>query len=377
MKTIFITGGHYTPAKAVLENICSQHKKWRIYYVGRKFAMEGDYALSFEYQELKDDLRINFLEITAGRLQRKFTPHTISSLLKIPIGFLQAFYWILKYKPSAILSFGGYVAIPVVSVAYLFNIPIVHHEQVLVFDYPSKFLSRICTKTLVSFPHLVEQNKNNKTLYTGNPLRANIFANNPNAEITRLSNLKKKLRLPIVYVTGGSQGSHAINQIILEKLETITSECLLIWQTGDSDQFRDYQEISNKINTLDKNIGDRVFVSKFISSSLIGSVYNCADLVIGRSGANTIFELAALGKPAILIPLPWTHNHEQLENAKFLEKKGSVVILPEKNLNKEFMVTFKKTLRMINVLQHNALKYKEVVPLDSAAKIVSVLKSLI
>src|SRR5437868_379316 len=117
---ILVTGAHFTPAVATIEQL-KKYPDISIVYVGRKTTQEGDSSPSAE-SKILPTLGIKYIPITTGRLQRSFTIYTIPSLLKIPIGFIQAFYLILKEKPTVILSFGGYVALPLVFVGWLFSI---------------------------------------------------------------------------------------------------------------------------------------------------------------------------------------------------------------------------------------------------------------
>src|SRR3989344_9001367 len=114
---ILITGAHFTPAVATIEELKKVENE-EIVYVGRNTTLEGDRTQSVESKVLPA-LGVKFIPIIAGRLQRSFTPYTIPSLLKIPIGWIQALYIILSEKPDVILSFGGYVAVPVVIVGWL------------------------------------------------------------------------------------------------------------------------------------------------------------------------------------------------------------------------------------------------------------------
>jgi UDP-N-acetylglucosamine--N-acetylmuramyl-(pentapeptide) pyrophosphoryl-undecaprenol N-acetylglucosamine transferase len=134
MKLLIVAGGggHFAPSLAVIEKL---PKDVEVLLVGRKYALEGDSALSFEYQTAKK-LKLQFVSITAGRFQRKFTRHTIGSLLKSPIGLIGAIRAIREYKPDVVLSFGGYVSVPVVIAAAFQKIPIVVHEQVLGAGFP-------------------------------------------------------------------------------------------------------------------------------------------------------------------------------------------------------------------------------------------------
>ncbi len=349
MKKIFVTGGHYTPARAVINELI---EKYKIFYIGRKYALEGDTAISLEYQEMKNDKCVTFLEITTGRLQRKFTKNTLPSLLKIPIGFLQSFLWILKYQPDAILSFGGYVSIPVSSVAFIFGIPIVNHEQIPAFDYPSKYLNAIATKVLVSFPHLVKKNE----IYTGNPVRSEIF--------------HKSIPHPkTIYITGGNQGSHIINSAIFPILDKLLEKYDVIWQTGDSQEFKDFDKVPQKKNLTAK---------KFFSSSEIGSVYARSDLVISRAGANTVTELAALGIPSILIPIPWVHDAEQQKNAESLSQFSGSIIINQKDLTPDFLLErITEVFESLTDFKNNSEKAKVLYIKDSAKKIASELESVL
>jgi len=130
---ILVTGAHFTPAVAVIEEF-KKRPNIEIVYIGRNTTREGDTSPSIESQVLPD-LGIKFIPIITGRLQKDFTLFTIPSLLKIPIGFMQALFFILGEKPDVILSFGGYVAVPLVFIGWLFSIPIIVHEQTLVLSF--------------------------------------------------------------------------------------------------------------------------------------------------------------------------------------------------------------------------------------------------
>ncbi len=375
-KTIFVCGGHFTPAKAVVEALL-ETQNWRIFYLGRKKPLEGDKALSLEYLELSTDSRLTFLELTTGRPQRRFTSHTLPSLLKIPLGLLVSAYYLLRYQPDVILSFGGYLAVPVVSVGWLLGIPIVHHEQVPALDYPSKYLSLLATRVLVSFPHLLNGHDPQKWLFTGNPIRPEVFQANFTPELEKLATLKKKLSLPVVYVTGGSSGAHTINKTIQTSLPKLLDKTLLIWQTGDS-HFNDFDRAVETISKLPPNKRSRVIIKKFIHGSEIGAVFKLSDIVIGRSGANTVSELIALGKPAILIPIPWVHDNEQEENAKILSSAGAGHILKEPNLSlNSFLSELTNALTGLEELANAAKKLQRNSPVSATLNIVSVIDSVI
>src|SRR5437016_2502209 len=166
MKKVLITGGHLTPALAVLEEL--QSKKWSVAYVGRKYALEGDTSFSAEYQVIhqKD---ISFHNITTGRLQRSFTRFTLLSLLKIPIGFLQSTFILLQERPSLVMSFGGYIAVPIVIVAWLCGIPIITHEQTIKPGLANRIIAWFADVICVSWKESASHFPAAKTVVTGNP----------------------------------------------------------------------------------------------------------------------------------------------------------------------------------------------------------------
>jgi len=368
-KNIFITGGHFTPAKAVVDEL-NKTGKFNIFYVGRKNALEGDSAVSLEYQEMTIRPGVRFLKIITGRPQRRFTNKTIPSLLKIPMGLLQSLWWILRFQPRVVVTFGGYVAVPVATVAWLFDIPVIDHEQVLVFGSSIKYLSLLSQKVLVSFEHLVTDTTQEKYQFVGNPLRSEVFNSKLSLDTAKMSALKKKLKLPLIYITGGNQGSHKINQVFYDCLERILKDYLVIWQTGDSQEFRDFDKITDKIAYLPQNLRERIVLKKFVKGDEIGSVYDLADLVVGRSGANTVWEIGALGKNAIFVPITWVHDAEQLKNAQVLERVGSALVLEEKDLNIE---NLEKTIAFWKKNQKKMLeaakKTKKMFPTDAASRI--------
>src|SRR5690242_4478734 len=144
---LLITGGHLTPALGVLQNL---PRGVEVLYVGRKYALEGDNALSLEYQTITK-MGIPFANLVTGRIQRKLTKHTLSSFFKIPSGFYDAFKIIKTYHPDVILGFGGYVAVPICVIGSLLKIPIVIHEQTVSAGIANKLLARFADKICISW----------------------------------------------------------------------------------------------------------------------------------------------------------------------------------------------------------------------------------
>lgn len=360
MKTIFVTGGHYTPAKAVI-NEFKTAPDIKIFYVGTKYSFEGDKAVSYEYLEMSKDVRVHFLSITAGRLQPRFFVNVAQSLValgKIPVGFVQSLIWILKFHPSVVISFGGYIALPVVVAAWLNGIPIVTHEQTRAFGLANRIIQLLSKKICVGFRSSLPENPGEKWVFTGNPVRREIFQVNLTDELKDLKSIKQKEKIPLIYVTGGKQGAHILNETIAGILPELLQKSIVIIQTGDNQQFKDYDKLELIKARLDKNLSGKLLVKKFVTSDEIGAVFSLGDLVIGRAGANTVFDLAVLGLPAILVPIPWSRANEQYLNAQELARVGLAQIVLQENIGQ----LYGKAVEMLSELP----KYKKHAPEGTA-----------
>jgi UDP-N-acetylglucosamine--N-acetylmuramyl-(pentapeptide) pyrophosphoryl-undecaprenol N-acetylglucosamine transferase len=219
------------------------------------------------------------------------------------------------------MSFGGYLALPVVICAWLLDIPVLTHEQTPVPGLANKIIAKFAKKVL-----------------TGIPLRKEILNLRP-------------VKTSGIFVTGGNQGSHVINQASKD----LFKKYKVVIQTGDSKN-HDYEELLK----LNKH------TYKFLNALEMAKALNEANLVISRAGANICAELAYLGKPAILIPIPWSSGNEQMLNAKWLNDAGVAEILEQKDLNG------KNLLKLADFMFKNLKKYQHVIKVetDAARKIV-------
>lgn len=324
---ILITGAHFTPAVAVIEEL-KKYPDIRVIYIGRANTMEGDKSKSAESKVLPT-LGVKFIPIITGRLQRSFTLHTIPSLLKIPIGFIQALYILLKEKPDVILSFGGYVAVPTVLIGWLFSKPIIVHEQTLVCGLANKISSFFADRIALSFNEVNEFDKN-KTVITGNPIRKMVeVGGNISGQFSKIFHHAKSAKLPVILVTGGNQGSHIINNAIEASLQKLLSIACIIHVTGDN-KFKDFERLKAIEN-------EKYVVRKWIGEEY-GQVLQKVDLVISRAGINTLSELAYIGKNALVIPFEPIYKDEQNKNARYFEGQGLVRILPQSKLSSTTLI---------------------------------------
>ncbi|PIS12565.1 hypothetical protein COT70_00160 [candidate division WWE3 bacterium CG09_land_8_20_14_0_10_47_33] len=310
---IIVTGGHHTPALAVMEEL-TKRGNFCFFWVG--------WATQAEYRVIKK-LDIPLFNLQAGKLYRTAS---VGQIFKIPLGFFHAFYLLIKIRPRLIISFGGYLAAPVVLAGFLLRIPAVTHEQTVVSGWANRFIGFFAKKVFVSWERSRQFFPRGKTVVTGNPVREAIFE-------VKTNRFRFPENLPTIYITGGKQGAHVINEVVREALSEFLSSYNVIHQTGFSEVYPDYQKILVLRRQLPKKLSRRYLVQEFFGDEEIGAVYKAADLVVARAGANTVVEAAALGKPAIFIPIPWASHNEQMENAKLLERIGSARILPQEKLS--------------------------------------------
>lgn len=360
---ILITGAHFTPAVAVIEEL-KKIKGVEVVYVGRKTTMEGDETSSVESTVLPAR-GIRFVPIITGRLQRAFTIYTIPSLLKIPIGFIQALQIILSEKPDVVLSFGGYVAVPIVIAGWFLSVPIIIHEQTLVSGLANKISSCFADKIAVSF----EQStfKGEKVILTGNPIRRDIVDISQGVKLTHpWGGVGRHRGLPTILVLGGNQGSHVINLSLEGCLRQLTKIANVIHVTGRN-KFKDFERLE-EFGRLEK-FGKRYMAKQWLEKEY-GAILQNADLVISRAGINTLMELAYLGKPALVVPIPYLYQDEQNKNAKLFEKLGLVKILPQSKLSSRMLFQeIKRMLKNINELKEAAKKAKSVIIPDAAKRL--------
>lgn len=355
---VLVTGTHFTPAQAVIEEL-KKYPDTQIIYVGRKTTMEGDTSPSAESRVLPN-LGVKFIPIITGRLQREFTIYTIPSLLKIPVGILQSFYIILKEKPDVILSFGGYVGLPLVLMGWLFSIPIIIHEQTLVSGLANKVSGLFADKIALSFKQNINV-KDEKILMTGNPIRSLIKHPQNGLNNLKIFEIAKKERLPLILITGGNQGSHTINVVVEECLNKLIKIACIIHVTGES-KYNDFERLQKLQN-------DRYLVKKWIDREW-GNILSKVDLVISRAGINTLTELAYLEKPALVIPFEPLYHDEQNKNAKYFQSLGLVKILPQAKLSAESLLFHIKNMAdNSDQLKKDAKKAKPVLIPDAAKRL--------
>lgn len=335
---VVICGGHFSPAYALIEEL-GKNPDVKIIFFGRKFTTEGSGNLSAEYKEIsRKNIKSHW--IVTGRLQRVLSVFTLQALAKIPIGFLQSFFYLVTERPKLIVSFGGSLSLPVVFCGWLLRIDSVTHEQAIIPGLATRINSLFVKKVFVTWPQTKDYFGGEKAELVGNLTRKTIFKNKAKDEKIAgfLANQKKT-----IYVTGGNQGSHILNRFTFEWIKKIKNY-QIIHQVGTANFKGDLKKA--------QSIEEKNYLAlELIKPEDIGGVLNGAYLVISRSGANTCWELLQIKKPAILVPLPVSSGQEQEKNARLLKKAGLVEIIDQKDLS------FDKLEKAVAKISQNYQKY--------------------
>lgn len=325
---ILFTGGHAgSTAHAVISKLVKDKYfyGYNLIFVGSKSAVEGNSIMTFENIYLPK-LGVKYIGLRAGRFQRKFTRWTIPSLLKIPLGFFDSLKVLLNEKPVITISFGGYVAFPVVILSWILGIPVIIHEQTSQAGLGNLLSIPFAKLILLARKSSLKYFPSKKSYVIGNPISELYF---------EISKKTKLTGTPLIFVTGGSRGSKTINEVIFSSLRELLPKYKIIHQTGSSDFV--------KATNIKKNLPGKLSINYEIFSLLepknFTQMLDKSDLVVSRSGANTVSAIIASKRLSILIPLPFSQNNEQYENAKLVRDYRSGKIITQNDFNKKLLIT--------------------------------------
>ncbi len=364
---ILVTGGHVTPAIAVIEEIRRTFPDWEIILVGRSVSLEEE-RVSSEEMRLARLYKIRFLSISTGRVTRTLSFQTILSVFKIPWGFVQALAVVSREKPTLIASFGGYIALPVVVAGWLFGVPAVTHEQTRVPGLANRLIGTVARKIAISFSDQLGHYPKSKTIYTGLPIRRRLFQKSQRAP------RGLETHLPIVFITGGSTGARSMNELIFPLVGALTKKYMIVHQIG-SVSFSRAKQIREH---LPKSERVRYAIFRYIDMPEYAWILQHAHVVVGRSGANTVGEVATLGNVALWIPLPWSAGDEQRENALYLVRAGTSLIVDQQSLEPSVLVrSIERIESDYETFRIHAETLANVMPRDGAAKVVDIMNQVI
>ncbi len=328
MKRVLMTGGgsggHVMPAIATIDLLKKASSDIDILYVGSKKGIER------ELIGKRGD--IPYKSISTGKLRRYFSWDNMLDMFRVVKGVFDALFVVMRYKPNLIFSTGGFVGVPVVVAGAMLRVPVVIHEQTVDAGLANKIASRFASKVALTFEESRKFFPSSKTVVTGIPLRDSIF-NVDKTEAMRVLDIDENL--PVVYVSGGGLGCHILNVTVLQIIKELLPRMTVILQTGNADNGEDYRKAVECRASLPSELQRRFHVYNFIDN--VGEIFAVTDLAVARSGAGTVNELIALGKPAVFVPLAIATGGEQLKNANVMVNFGGAEVILESELDETIL----------------------------------------
>ena len=357
------TGGHIYPALSICKRLKELNPQLECLYIGTQRGLEST---------LVPGHGLDFASIQIQGIKRSLSLDNLKSLYLMLTSTSKAKKLIQEFKPEVVVGTGGYVCAPVVYAAAKLGIPTLIHEQNSVAGLTNKFLAaKVCRiATCFEAVHKDFSKHQDKIRLTGNPRAQEVaeIVKDPRL-ITRQFDLDSSL--PTVLIFGGSRGAPAINKAALEAIP--------LWQEVDYQVIiatgKDhYQEISSSLNLED--LPQNIKILPYIDN--MPQVFKAIDIVVCRSGATTLTELMALGKPSVLIPSPYVTNNHQEYNAKALVDKGAALMIKQSDLNgKELFDQLNDLLFNQDKLEDMSKQARKMAVIDATDQIINELNHLI
>lgn len=313
--------------------LAREMEKGNLLWIGSKNGLE---------REIITKEGIKFKAIAGGKLRRYFSLRNFIDPFFILIGFFQSIFIIARFKPDCLLTAGSFVSVPVVWAAWVLRVPALVHQQDVRPGLANKLMAPFAKVITVTFEKSL-RDYGKKAVWTGNPARRSLEVK---SQKLKVKSFNFSDDLPIILVMGGGTGAVAINKLVEESLGELTKFCQVVHIAG-----------KGKIpqNVQSKNY--KVF--EFLNAEELSEAYAVSDIVISRAGMGALTELAYLGKPAIIIPMPDSH---QEENAEVLRENKAAIVLGQKELDAgKFLEEIKELLKNKQLREELAVNIKKTI----------------
>ncbi len=323
MRVIFAgggTGGHINPAISIADYAASRDDNFEALFIGTESGMEKKLVPKAGY-------KLEFIDIEG--FDRKHLLKNFSVAAKLLKARRDCVRIIKEFKPDCVVCTGGYVSGPVAMAAKKAGVKSLIHEQNVYPGLTVNGAQRYVTYLALSFEETINHIKHKeKCVVTGNPVRAEILCADHAASREKLG-----IKKPFALIFGGSLGADRINDTVTDMLPRIVEDgkIELLFGTGD----RNYDKVMNAIRERNIDLGKNVKVVPYIDN--MAECMAAADLVVSRAGAITVSEIAALGKPSILIPSPNVVRNHQEQNAREFERAHAAEVITEDELNADVL----------------------------------------
>ncbi len=358
------TGGHIFPLQAIARKLKKKYPQVELYFVGPSSNL---------IKKIVAEENIKAYYISSGKIRRYFSWLNFLDIFRFLWGLLEAQIILLKIMPDVIFSKGGYGAVPVVLIGWVYRIPILSHESDAIPGLSNRILGKFSRYIAVSYPLAKKYFREKKTLITGNPIRQEILQATKEEAYQYFNFNDTK---PIILVLGGSQGAQIINSVIVKILPQLINRFQIIHQTGSNNLETVKQQVAHQGIKIGRD--KQYWIKGFLNAHEMAMALSLADLVISRAGANAISEIAAWKKVTILIPLMSSANNHQRMNAYSLAKVGGALVLEENNLGEHILM--RKIEKLLNDLELRDRMKRNIATFyhpDASDKIIEGIRALI
>lgn len=323
MKILFTgggSGGHFYPIIAIAEEVRSIARKERLIAPQLFFMAPDPYD-----EKLLFENEITFIPVPTGKYRRYASWKNVSDVFRTVRGVVKAFRLLFRIFPDVVVGKGGFGSFPALFAARFLKIPVFIHESDTIPGRVSAWAGKFAARIAVSFPQAASAFPEGRVAITGNPIRRELFSDS----IPRRQEFNLEEDTRVVLVMGGSLGSVTLNEALLEGLPELLLNYEIIHQTGSEN----ISDMIARARVLLQNsaVGHRYHPFGYLSTAQVSAAGKLSDLVISRAGS-TIFEIAAWGKPSILVPIGDSSGGHQRENAYAYAENGAADVLEEGNL---------------------------------------------
>ena len=325
-----VTGGHIAPLLAVADEFKKMDfVDMELFYIGPKTPLSQEF--------LNRDIPV--YRIASSKLRRYFSFANFIDVPKFIWSVFQSLFRLYFLMPSVVFSKGGPGAFAVVLAAKFYMIPVIIHESDTIPGMTNRLSAKFAKRIGVAFESAAKYFSSKKVYVCGNPIRAGLLIQEAVEEAAK-SNLKFKKELGLIFIYSGSQGAVRINRFIFDNLEILLGRYQIFHQAGEKN-LEEAKTVSQQVlGGLSSEIRERYQAEGFLGFEKLRVVFQAADIVISRAGSSSIFEIAAFGKPSILVPIPTeVVGDHQLMNAYEYAKTGAAVVVEEGNLTPNLVLS--------------------------------------
>lgn len=350
MKIIFSGGGtlgSVSPLIAVYLSLIKQNPGLKCLFVGSRLGPEQAAVASY---------RLPFRAIRSGRLRRFWDWRNLLDPFNVLAGFLQSLWILATFRPRAVVVAGSFVGVPVAWAACVLRIPVIIHQQDIIPGLANRLMANCARRITVSFDISLKDFSPRKTVLTGNAIRPEFFA----CQMQESRGLvRARPDLPLVVICGGGTGAQRLNELVAEAAPELSKFCQVLHITGKGKRV--------------EVIADNYHQEEFLTTEM-PDAFCAADLVVSRAGLSTLSELAALGKPTIIIPIADSH---QEANAHYFQKQNAALVLHERGLTAPRLVSaIHEVLTTASLKENLARNISSLMPAGGAEAVAGVVSEI-